>query len=226
MDSRDDVDALQTIILENIRSGRWKVGDKLPPERDLGTIHRLGRASVRRILGQLKARGLITQKVGSGTYVAESALKVLQSQESDTLRMETSPAELMEVRVLFEPMIMDLVVRHGTHTDLLRMDECCTHAEAAESQEQFEHWDAELHQAIAEASHNSMVKSVLHLVNQMRSQSAWGTLKRKSLTPERRGAYQREHRALVNALKDRDAEKARQIALEHLLHIRNNLLGY
>jgi DNA-binding FadR family transcriptional regulator len=226
MDSTEQVNAFREALLENIRSARWKFGEKLPPERNLSVMHGIGRASVRRILAELKEHGLITQKIGSGTYVAEGASETLQTAESDALRMDTSPAELMEVRVMFEPMIADLVVRNGTSADFLRMDNCCAQAEAAQSLEQFEHWDGALHQAMADASHNNMVKSVLQLVNKMREQGEWGALKKKSLTPERRLAYEGEHRALVNALKDRDADKAKRLTLEHLLHVRNNLLGY
>jgi DNA-binding FadR family transcriptional regulator len=226
MDSTEEVNAFRETLLENIRSASWKFGEKLPAERILSATHNIGRASVRRILGELKELGLITQKIGSGTYVAEGACETLQTAESDALRMGTSPAELMEVRVMFEPMIADLVVRNGTSADFLRMDDCCVQAEAAQSLAQFEYWDGALHQAMADASHNNMVKSVLQLVNKMREQSEWGALKKKSLTPDRRAAYEREHRALVNALKDRDADKAKRLTLEHLLHVRNNLLGY
>jgi DNA-binding FadR family transcriptional regulator len=226
MDSTDDVNAFRATLLENIRSARWKFGEKLPPERNLSVTHNIGRASVRRILGELKKLGLITQKIGSGTYVAQGAYEALQTAESDALRMSTSPAELMEVRMMFEPMIAELVVRNGTSADFLHMDDCCAQAEAAQSLEQFEYWDGALHQAMADASHNNMVKSVLQLVNKMREQSEWGALKKKSLTAERRLAYEGEHRALVNALRERDADKAKRLALEHLQHVRNNLLGY
>jgi DNA-binding FadR family transcriptional regulator len=92
--------------------------------------------------------------------------------------------------------------------------------------EQFEVWDGALHQAIADATHNNLIKSVFLLMNKAREQGEWGSLKMKSLTPERRSAYQHEHRALVDALKDRDEERARLLTTEHLVHIRHNLLGY
>jgi hypothetical protein len=50
-------------------------------------------------------------------------------------------------------------------------------------------------------------------------------LKRRSATPERRLEYQQEHRALVHALKQRDAERARALCMAHLLHVRTNMLG-
>ena len=51
-------------------------------------------------------------------------------------------------------------------------------------------------------------------------------LKRRSATPERRLEYQREHRELVAALKDRDSARANELCVGHLTHVRRNLLGY
>jgi DNA-binding FadR family transcriptional regulator len=106
------------------------------------------------------------------------------------------------------------------------MDECNHHAEAATTLEAFEKWDAALHDAIAQAAHNGFITGVFRLMNDVRSQGEWGVMKRRSATPERRLEYQAEHRALVAALKDRDVEKARALCIEHLLHVRTNMLGY
>ena len=119
-----------------------------------------------------------------------------------------------------------LVIDFATVADLNRMDACCDNAENAETLEAFEHWDAELHQAIADAAHNSFVANVFGLMKTVRAQGDWGQLKKKSVTPERRLAYQAEHRAIVDALRDRDAVRARELTLAHLLHVRQNLLGY
>jgi DNA-binding FadR family transcriptional regulator len=85
---------------------------------------------------------------------------------------------------------------------------------------------AGLHQSIAEASHNGFMTRVFALMAEVRSRGEWGMLKRRSATPERRLQYEKEHRALVAALKDCDAERARAAFLAHLLHVRTSMLGY
>jgi DNA-binding FadR family transcriptional regulator len=92
--------------------------------------------------------------------------------------------------------------------------------------EEFEVWDGLLHEVIAQAAHNSFVAHVFKLMNQARAQGEWGMLKKRSLTPERRAAYQTEHRLLVNAIKNRDPVQAKAMATNHLLHVRRNLLGF
>lgn len=221
--------ALRQTLLDQLQSGHWRAGERLPTERELAQRHRVSRTTVRKALAALKEQGLIEQTVGSGTYVAERATARLgrlgHGGAPDSSR-HTSPAELMEARLALEPAIIDMAIRNANAADLQRMQACCDEAERATTLEAFEQWDAELHQAIADAAHNSFVANVFALMKTVRAQSDWGQLKKQSVTPERRLAYQAEHRAIVSALRERDAAGARQHTLAHLLHVRQNLLGY
>jgi DNA-binding FadR family transcriptional regulator len=131
----------------------------------------------------------------------------------------------MSARLMLEPALIDMVIGHATAADFARMDDCNARAEAATTLEDFELWDAALHEAIAAAAHNGFIGSVFRLMNQVREQGEWGVLKRRSATPERRLEYQQEHRDLVAALKQRDAARARALCLAHLVHVRRNMLG-
>ncbi|WBY00335.1 FCD domain-containing protein [Ramlibacter tataouinensis] len=218
--------SLREFILDNLRAGRWRAGDRLPPERSLSDQFTLSRGSVRKVLQDLRGLGLIEQTVGSGTYVTEGADAVIRTLPAvRPAAVQTSPAELMEARITLEPAVLELVVAQATAADFERMDECCERAEAAQTLEEFEHWDGLLHEVIAGATRNSFVTGVFRLMNQARAQTEWGALKRRSVTPERRQEYQREHRRLVQALKARDLEQARSAALAHLEHVRRNLFG-
>ncbi len=215
---------LRDTLLDRLKSGTWRAGHRIPTERALCEQFGLGRSAVRRVLAQLKEAGLITQTVGSGTYVTEQAAGLLPALGATPLAT-TSPAELMEARMALEPAIVELVVRNATPADFARMTQCCEQAEQATTLDEFEHWDGLLHEVIAEAAHNSFISTVFRLMNQARAQGEWGMLKRKSVTPERRAAYQREHRALVAALRERDLATALAHTRDHLLHVRRNLLG-
>lgn len=225
-----DASPLRDTLIGSIHSGRWRPGDRLPTERALGAQFGIGRSAVRRVLATMKAQGFIVQTVGSGTYVAAAppAAPAMIATTAEQLEpaLRTSPAELMEARLAMEPAIVDLVIRNASATDFSTTEACCTRAEAAETLEAFEHWDGALHQAIAEATHNTLVISVFQMMTRIREHGEWGLLKKQSLTPERRAAYQHEHRLLVAALKRRDADAARAATSEHLTHVRRNLLGY
>jgi DNA-binding FadR family transcriptional regulator len=222
----DRAATLRESILERLRSRQWRAGHRIPTERALSDQFGLSRSAVRRVLSDLKARRLITQTVGSGTYVSDQVGEALAVLAQTHGAAATSPAELMAARLVLEPALIDLVIGNATAADFARMDECNEKAEAAGTAEEFEYWDGLLHETIADAAHNSIVARVFRLMNQVRAQGEWGVLKRRSATPERRTEYQVEHRALVEALKQRDAPRARELCLAHLLHVRANLLGY
>jgi GntR family uxuAB operon transcriptional repressor len=217
---------LRESILDQLHSGQWRAGDRLPTERELADTFGVSRTTVRKALADFKQQGLIEQTVGSGTFVAQRAGTRMGQRIQHDSSQHTSPADLMEARLAMEPAIIELAIRNASASDLQRMDACCDEAEAAETLEAFEHWDAELHQAIADAAHNSFVGNVFSLMKTVRAQGDWGQLKKKSVTPERRLAYQAQHRQIVGALRDRDAVRARELTLEHLLQVRRNLLGY
>ena len=65
--------ALRDALLAQIMSGDWPPGQRLPTERALSLEYGIGRSVVRRVLAELKRERLITQTVGSGTYVAAVA---------------------------------------------------------------------------------------------------------------------------------------------------------
>ncbi len=222
----DATAALRETILDKLRTRTWRAGHRLPAERALGEQFGLSRSTVRRVMLDFKRLRLVTQTVGSGTYVADEVHQALAQIAPAGPVQSVSPAELMSARIALEPALIDLVIGNATAADFARMDECNHYAENAATLPAFEKWDAALHEAIAAAAHNSFIASVFRLVNEARAQGEWGMLKRRSATPERRLEYQQEHRALVDALRQRDGPRARALCLAHLLHVRTNMLGY
>ena len=216
-------------LLDQLHSGRWQAGERLPTEREFGEQSQISRSTVRKVLADMKAQGLIAQTVGSGTYVTDQATTLARPTETASgpqARWQTSPAELMQARMALEPAIIEMVIGNATPADFEHMENCCERAEAATSVEEFEVWDGMVHEGIARAAHNSFVARLFQLMNEARAQGEWGMLKKRSLTPERRLAYQAEHRALLQAIKARDPVQAKSLATEHLVHVRRNLLNY
>ena len=211
--------ALSRYLSEGMASGALRPGIKLPAERELGERFGASRGTVRRVLAVFRERGQITQAVGSGTFVA------VQPAVASAFDRQVSPAELMVARRLIEPLMPALIVRNATAADFSALQNCIRESEAAGTIAAFEHWDGELHKALAVATHNGFFVHILELTQRVRDQGEWGRLKAMSLTGERRSQYERQHRALVDALRDRDAEGAERVLVEHLDQIRKNLFG-
>lgn len=221
--------ALSRYLREGIANGTLQPGVKLPAERELSERFGASRGAVRRVLSGFRERGLITQTVGSGTFVAAGAASASTAGAAPlsvpSLHGNVSPAELMVARRLIEPLMPPLITRNATAEDFAAMQHCIEQSEAAETIEGFEHWDGELHKALAMATHNGFFVHILELTQRVRDQGEWGRLKAKSLTGQRRAQYEAQHRALVDALRDRDESGAQRLLVEHLDQIQRNLFG-
>jgi DNA-binding FadR family transcriptional regulator len=220
--TRGGAQRARDFIMSAAADGTLPPGARLPTERELARRFAVPRNAVRKMLAQLEAEGSITRHVGRGTFLTSHG-------EGPRLKdsvAHTSPAELMEARLRIEPALAEMIVTNATPADFERMEMCLDKAERATTLDEFELWDAALHQAMANATHNRFVVWVLDMVTAVREQAEWGKLKDRIVTPERRIRYQEEHRNVVRALRDRDAERARACILTHLQHARRNLFGF
>ena len=195
------------------------LGSRLPTERAFAQRFGLPRNAVRRTLSDLEAEGAIRREVGRGTFIAASPATL----ETTGSERPISPAELMEARLRIEPAAVELVVVHATAADFARMDHCLGRAEAALTLAEFELWDAALHQALAAATHNALIAGVFDLFHNARQLTEFGKLRDRIVTEPLRLEYQRQHRAIVAALKGRDAAAARSAVSAHLTYAQRNL---
>jgi DNA-binding FadR family transcriptional regulator len=214
---------VQNFLQQAITSGSYRPGAKLPTERDLSERLGVPRSAVRDALSVFEAQHKVVRIIGSGTYVAQQDESVALGAVRRS--SDASPTEIMAVRLAVEPRMALLVVANATSRDFDRLADCNARGEAADGFEEFEHWDAALHQAIAEATHNRLMVSIYETITQARDQAEWGDLKRRSITAERRDQYRADHREIVAALRARDAKAGEAAMMRHLVRVRDNLLS-
>src|SRR5437667_11462629 len=82
-------------LLVLILSGRFRAGDRLPPERQLASAFGVSRPTVRQALRVLAENGLVESRIGSGTFVVGQAAEDGEAQTA-------SLRDVMESRLVFE----------------------------------------------------------------------------------------------------------------------------
>lgn len=227
---RGDAGRVCAILEQELRSERWQAGDRLPTERELCGRFEVARNTLRRALGTLEERKLIVRHVGRGTFKSSAGSGMAATQTAlDPFEMECveafSPADVMECRLIFEPGLVPHVVARATKADLDRMAECVKRGKSSTSLAEFERWDTALHDAIADATHNNVAISMSRSLAKVRQQARWGTLKARSMTPERIAKLNAQHTAIVAALRDRDQSQAQTLLRNHLLLVRTFMFG-
>lgn len=190
-------------------------GDRMPTERELADRLDLSRATVRRVLGELEAEGLIIRHVGRGTYL-------LDAPAPDNGRI--SPRDVMVVRRLLEPAVARLVVGAANSEDIAEIRRCVERSEAAVTYKGFEQWDGALHRALVTATHSPLLGRIYAVIDAARADPLWGTLKLTSFSADSRASYQVDHRQILDAISDRDADAAERAALRHVDNVTRRLL--
>lgn len=87
----DRATAIATILQDNILSGHYTPGDRLPSEADLCTHFKVSRPTLREALGRLTARGLITARrgAGGGAFVTQPSAAVAGEQIAALIALST-----------------------------------------------------------------------------------------------------------------------------------------
>ena len=62
-------------IKQEIEEGKWRVGDRLPSERELSEKFNVSRMTLRQAIQTLADEGILERKIGSGTYVARKKVQ-------------------------------------------------------------------------------------------------------------------------------------------------------
>ena len=206
-----------------IETGVFSDGDKLPPERDLATSFGSARSTVRKALDQLEIEGMVTRKVGSGTFVTyQEAVRGTTGVISDLI----SPLQLIEARSAIEPYIAWLAAVHATQRDLEAMKQVLIALEGSgDDKDKFTRLDAEFHLSIARCARNPLLLQIYEHVNDVRGHALWGVMKDKILSKEQMDAYNVQHRAIYEAIKSRNTQTVSGIIRDHLEKARQDLVG-
>jgi len=213
--------AIATRLREAILGGRYAHGERLPAERELSEHFGASRGTLREALRRLEEMGLVIRRMGSGTFVNHQA-----TADEDNIAENTSPVELIEVRLAVEPDIARLAVANATARDLDRLESALAECEAAhDDPEAFSQADERFHRALAEATRNPLMIWLYGKINDVRGHTQWNAMKGNILTPVRISEYNGQHRALFEAVSGRDMDRAVQTIESHLEEAREDLLG-
>lgn len=206
-----------------IDTGEWAPGGRLPPERALAAQFAVARNTVRRALDTLEEGGYLSRHVGRGTFITA---REAEAGSRFVLRMrEASPRDILETRLIMEPRAAALAASRASAADLAAISDALAKSLGAAELAEFEHWDAQLHLAIFIGAKNEVLIDYCRAICEARNQPQWVHLKKRSVTPERRAAYDAQHRAIVAALTERDADAAAEHMRDHLRMVEENIVA-
>lgn len=197
-------------IRDNILNGTYKEQDELR-ENTIGKELGVSRTPVREALRQLELEGLVTIVPNKGAYVTGITPKDVK--------------DIYIARSLLEGLCARWATENITEEQLDELDEIVLLSEfhmkkeGNNNVEQIADLDGRFHTVLYEASNSRILSHVLtdfHRYVQM--------ARRSSIMPEERARKSiREHKQILRAIRDKDADLAEQLANEHIMQVIQNL---
>lgn len=160
------VDKIIRQIRELIITKQLNPGDKLPPERRLAERLGISRSNVRDAIKKLEFYGILKTLPQSGTIVAGIGITALEGLITDVLKIEdTDFVSLVETRVLLETEAAKLAAERRTENNIVAIQQALNaYRIKVEAGSPAVEEDLMFHIKIAEASKNSVLKSLMLII--------------------------------------------------------------
>jgi DNA-binding FadR family transcriptional regulator len=216
--SDDIVRQVEDLILNE----ELRVGDALPPERELAAQLEVSRNILREAISMLVQKGLLEVRPGSGTFVARPSAEFLRDSLDFFVRFhDTGLHDLIEARYALEVQIADLAAQRASEEALQFIDDCLRELELTVGDpERYIEADVCFHSALAQAAQNGILQLLLTSIRGALRQNIRVLLGHHPTAVE---DAMRSHRLIARAVREHSAERARAAMQEHLGDVKRQL---
>lgn len=208
------LDYLIDFIGKLVAEGKLKSGDELPGERKIAKSFKISRSSVREALKILGFLGVLEIKQGTRTLLKRDVSKLLVNPiKFMNLFHNIDIIELYQDRIVMEVELVKLAAKNATEDDIMKMEVLLDEArESLNNPQDFLFKEFEFHNAIFRASGNKTLMSMMFSINNLLIEAR----EKIVVLFEDLQIALNYHIRIMEALKNRDADKAGEMMLIHL----------
>lgn len=211
-------DALTERMLDLIREGNHKPGDRLPSTRELSQRFAVTTPTLREALRRLEATGAIEMRHGSGLYVGAAIERIVLPNPNMRAMPGAQLLELLDARILIEPPLAALAAQRAADEDraTLRalLEEAANHLRGDDAV--LHDANMTFHRAAAKAAGNQVLDEVVDSLLTAHASEQREILR---IFDDRRRDHD-EHLAILQAIEARDASAAEELMRAHLVDVK------
>ncbi|MGP4017126.1 FadR/GntR family transcriptional regulator [Saccharopolyspora sp. 5N708] len=198
-------------LREHVADSGLRVGDRLPPERELAERLGVSRASVKQAIVVLEVQGLVEVRHGGGTYLRRASLDA-EPVEELVARKRRLP-DVLEAREALETKLAELAAQRRTEDDLAEIDAALAdmRREIADGGLGSE-GDRRFHAAITAAAHNPLLADFMRTIAAEIAESRQESLRQ----PDRPGKSLGQHERIAEAIRAGNPRAAVTAMRRHL----------
>lgn len=218
-------DEIYANILLQLSTGQYRIGDRLPTEKDMSATYHVSRPVVREALHHLQNDGLIDARRGSGTFVRRLPPHEMAHYTDDARIAQYMRA--YEVRRGLEVEAARLAALRINQSHRRRLAQALSGMETAMrgGMDGLEA-DFQFHLEIARATENDLFeKQLMYLRPDMLGTMRIASMITVKRSDERKEKVLQEHRDIFQSISAGDAEMAKLYMHYHLTSVRNRIIG-
>ena len=208
-------------IKNQIKKGILKPGEKLPSERKLADLLGVSRASVREAIQALAFSGYLEVIQGKGTYILEIASKYDEIVNFFSGLSDYSLDYLMEARIMLEGEFARLAALNASQKEIDVIERVFNEIASSKDLNTFFVKDLEFHLTIAKATHNPIMNGLMKIIGEMLYKETQKIIEGSNDTREN---TIETTRGLVQAIKKRNAEQAKELMIKHIKDFKVSLI--
>lgn len=198
-------------LVEAIRSGMFKVGEKLPSEKELCQTFNVSRVPVREALCALELNGLVDSIQGVGVYVKKTSTTIPDAPGN------IEPQDIIAARLSIEPDIAKAAAKNITDTGRDEMRRIIDRfRENADANIDTADIDKEFHLCVARASANYMYLQMMEVVFKAMDTEMWTLICSRTVGTKYFRQNYEEHRVIGDMIMSGNAEGAYICMKEHM----------
>lgn len=198
-----------TALIDTVR-GAIRTAGAIPPERDLAAGLGIKRHQLRKALKVLRETGEIEPKTG-GNPSADAWQELAHA---------TNPVEVIELRSIIEPALARLAALRASP---LQVDSIVRAVENADDSD-YGGADLVFHKAVADGARNGLAGEFYRLLRAVGTDSRIRLGVPTNICPKRRAERDAEHRAIAQAIAQRDPETAEREMRRHLANVQSQIM--
>lgn len=202
-------DRIVNQIINMMREGSLKAGDKLPNEALLSEQLGVSRGILREALTQLQSQGYIRRKPKDGTYIQDNIQGKLMSESVNKVLKKATYSDLLDFRESLELKMVERVIERASDEEIEELFDGLGVADNEEIQHNMDHY---FHYKLAQASRNiffiNFIDTYYDLISEIASKSNRDQVRREQIAEE--------HLAIAKAIASRDRSEAKKAVLHHM----------
>ena len=206
--SEKTAEKIKKLIIEN----KYQPGDKLPNEIELAETLNVGRSTIREAIKILISINIVEIKRGKGTFVCKNPGLIEDPFGVTFLNEKQLLQHLLETRLIFEPEIAALAARRATEEEIERLKENkITMEDNFKKGKTLLSDDVEFHRLIAKSTKNPVLQRIFPIINECISERYM-----TDIIPSYDGSTSEYHQRIIDAIEQRDSEKAYAVMKRHI----------